>query len=146
MNPVCITMKDQRRQCTLFTLPYSGGHENLAETFAQKSTAPSLSNFVKNRAILQTSKANLSQSGCNMDNLFQWWSHYCRDTVYRFAWILDRICRSSVKKIGLAKTCLMVALRETYVRNVGQRFRIAIQGVCVQSLTAIGLTVSEISW
>ena len=50
------------------------------------------------------------------------------------------------KKNSLAKTGLMVALEEGYVRNVGQRFRIAIQGVCVQSLTAIGLTVPEISW
>ena len=40
----------------------------------------------------------------------------------------------------------MVALEEGYVRNVGQRSSIAIQGVCVQSLTAIGLTVPEINW
>ena len=40
----------------------------------------------------------------------------------------------------------MVALEEAYVRNVGQRFRIAIQGVYVQSLSTIGLAVPEISW
>ena len=40
----------------------------------------------------------------------------------------------------------MVALEEGYVRNVVQRFRIAIQAVCVHSLTGIGLAVPEISW
>ena len=63
-----------------------------------------LSYFVQNWAILQTAKGNLSQSGCNMENqaILCWW-HYCRDTVYRFAWILDKICMSSVQKVVLWK-------------------------------------------
>ena len=33
----------------------------------------------------------------------------------------------------LAKTSLMVALQKGYVKNVGQRFGMAMQGVCVRS-------------
>ena len=63
-----------------------------------------LSYVVQNWAIVQTSKGNFSQSGCNMENqAIPLWSHYCRETAYWFAWILDKICRSSVKKCVLQK-------------------------------------------
>ena len=45
-----------------------------------------------------------------------------------------------------AKTNLMVALQKGYVKNEGQRFGIAMQGVCVRSYNAIGRTAPEISW
>ena len=56
-----------------------------------------LNYFVQNGALLQTSKANCSQSQWymeNQDNPSR--SHDCRDTVQRIACILDKLCRNSV--------------------------------------------------
>ena len=44
-----------------------------------------------------------------------------------------------------AKIGLMVALYQAYLQNVGQRFIVGIQGVCVHSFAAIGPVVPEIT-
>ena len=44
-----------------------------------------------------------------------------------------------------AKIGLMVALYQAYLENVGQRFIVGIQGVCVHSFAAIGPVVPEIT-
>ena len=44
-----------------------------------------------------------------------------------------------------AKIGPMVALYQAYLQNVGQRFIVGIQGVCVHSFEAIGPVVPEIS-
>ena len=44
-----------------------------------------------------------------------------------------------------AKIGPMVALYQAYLQNVGQRFIVGIQGVCVHSFAAIGPVVPEIT-
>ena len=39
---------------------------------------------------------------------------------------------------------LMVSLYQAYIENLGQRFIVGIQGVCVHSFAAIGPLVPEI--
>ena len=45
-----------------------------------------------------------------------------------------------------AENCLMVALQQGQVKNVGQKFWIGIQEVCLHSSAAIGPKTLEISW